>query len=54
MTQLLELCHTLRAENQRLRQQVATANDQNKQLKERVAVASTRLEGVLSKIPEVD
>ncbi len=52
--QLLELCQSLRAENQKLRQQVAIANDQNKQLSERVSHARLRMEALLEKIPEVD
>ncbi|MHB1676427.1 MAG: hypothetical protein ACYCSS_02650 [Sulfuriferula sp.] len=54
LCQLLELCQNLRAENQKLRQQVAIANDQNKQLSERVGHARTRMEALLEKIPEVD
>lgn len=52
--QLMELCQSLRAENQKLRQQVAIANDQNKQLSERVSHARLRMEALLEKIPEVD
>ena len=52
--QLLNLCKNLRAENQKLRQQVAIANDQNKQLSERVNQARRRMETLLEKIPEAD
>ena len=52
--QLLELCQNLRAENQKLRQQIAVANDNNKQLSERVVTARVRMEALLEKIPEVD
>lgn len=52
LTQLVELCQNLRAENQKLRQQIAVANDQNKQLGERVIYARTRMENLLSNIPE--
>ena len=51
MRQILELCQTLRAENQKLRQQIAVANDHNKQLSERVIYARTRMESLLDKIP---
>ncbi len=51
---LLEHCDALRMENQRLRQQIAVANDQNKQLKERAALASLRLESLLVKLPGGD
>ena len=54
LRQLLELCQNLRTENQKLRQQVAIANDQNKQLSERVTTARARVELLLDKIPEVD
>lgn len=52
--QLLDQCAVLRTENQRLRQQVVTANDKNKQLKERVTLATLRLDALLSKFPESD
>lgn len=48
---LLELCQNLRAENQKLRQQIVVANDHNKQLSERVIYARTRMESLLTKIP---
>ncbi len=48
---LLDQCRALRMENQRLRQQIAVSNDQNKQLKERIAQASARLESLLAKLP---
>ncbi|WP_124948475.1 hypothetical protein [Sulfuriferula thiophila] len=51
MRQMLELCQSLRAENQKLRQQLAVANDHNKQLGERVIYARTRMESLLAKIP---
>ena len=54
LRQLLELCQNLRTENQKLRQQVAVANDHNKQLGERMAAARVRMEALLEKIPEVD
>lgn len=48
---MLELCQNLRAENQKLRQQIVVANDHNKQLSERVIYARTRMESLLTKIP---
>ncbi|MEQ1667073.1 MAG: hypothetical protein ABL868_01325 [Sulfuriferula sp.] len=54
LSQLLELCQSLRAENQKLRQQIAVASDQNKQLGERVIYARTRMETLLSNLPEGD
>jgi cell division protein ZapB len=52
LRQLLDFNRVLREENQRLRQQMAVANDQNKQLKDRVAQASVRLENLLTQFPE--
>jgi cell division protein ZapB len=54
LRQMLELCQSLRSENQKLRQQIAIANDHNKQLSERVIYARTRMESLLSKIPGAD
>lgn len=51
LRQMLELCQSLRAENQKLRQQLAVVNDHNKQLSERVIYARTRMESLLTKIP---
>jgi cell division protein ZapB len=52
LCQLLDLNRVLREDNQRLRQQMAVVNDQNKQLKDRVAQASVRLETLLAQFPE--
>ncbi|MDA8327666.1 MAG: hypothetical protein M0Z83_01710 [Betaproteobacteria bacterium] len=52
LCQLLDLNRVLREDNQRLRQQMAVVNDQNKQLKDRVAQASVRLENLLTQFPE--
>jgi cell division protein ZapB len=52
LQQLLELCQNLRAENQKLRQQIAVASDHNKQLDERVIYARTRMESLLANLPE--
>lgn len=51
LRQMLELCQSLRVDNQKLRQQIAIANDHNKQLSERVIYARTRMESLLGKIP---
>ena len=51
LRQMLELCQSLRVDNQKLRQQIAIANDHNKQLSERVIYARTRMESLLAKIP---
>lgn len=52
--QLAQLCQNLRAENQKLRQQVAALGGDNKVLSERMIYARTRMESLLEKIPEGD
>ncbi len=61
LAQLLSVHKALRDENLRLRQQLAAASDQGKQLQEqnqqlmeRMAEASSRLDALLAKIPEVE
>jgi len=50
--QVAELCHTLRQENIALRQQLITAQQDNKQLTTRLDAARTRLEALLDSLPE--
>ena len=50
--QLVELSQRLRGDNQLLRQQLASTLNENKQLHEKIGNASTRLEHLLSQIPE--
>jgi len=52
ITQLVQVCHRLRADNNELRQQLAAAQNQNKQLTEKIESARTRLETLLTRIPE--
>jgi cell division protein ZapB len=52
--QFVELCQRLRADNQHLRQQLATAMSDNKQLNEKIGTATNRLENLLNQIPEED
>ena len=52
--QFIELCHKLRADNQQLRQQLASAADQSKRLEEKINTATTRLENLLSQRPAGD
>lgn len=51
ITQLVELCQRLRVQNSELRQQLAAAYNQNKQLTEKITAAKTRLEALLKQIP---
>ena len=50
--QFVALCHHLRAENTQLRQQLAAAINENKQLVGKIAESRKRLEGLLERIPE--
>jgi cell division protein ZapB len=51
VTQFVILCERLRAENQDLRQQLATARSDAKRLNEKIDGAKARLEGLLSRLP---
>ena len=51
VNQVVALCQRLRADNHALRHQLATALNDNKQLAEKIGVASTRLETLLTQIP---
>lgn len=46
------LCRTLRAENMQLRQQLAAADDDRKELAERMESARSRLELLAGQLPE--
>jgi cell division protein ZapB len=50
--QFVELCQRLRGDNQQLRQQLASALNENKQLHDKIRDASARLEHLLAQIPE--
>ena len=52
INQFVALCQRLRADNHLLRQQLATAQNQSKQLSEKIGDAQTRLETMLTHIPE--
>jgi cell division protein ZapB len=52
--QVAELCQTLRNENIALRQQLLTAQQDNKQLTTRLDAAKTRLQALLETLPEDD
>ena len=54
LSQFLELCQRLRDDNQQLRQQLATAISDNKQLADKIGTATNRLENLLNQIPEED
>lgn len=52
LKQLIGLCQTLRHENLELRQELAQAQDDAKQLRDNMTQASTRLEALLQRLPE--
>ncbi len=52
LNQFVELCQRLRADNQQLRQELATAVSSNQQLTEKIGTATNRLESLLNQIPE--
>ena len=52
LTQFVQLCQQLRVDNQQLRQQLASAMSDNKQLTEKIGTATNRLENLLNQIPE--
>jgi cell division protein ZapB len=52
LNQFVELCQRLRADNQQLRQQLASAASSNQQLTEKIGTATNRLETLLNQIPE--
>jgi cell division protein ZapB len=54
LSQFVELCHRLRVDNQQLRQQLASAMNDNKHLSEKIGTATNRLENLLNQIPEED
>jgi cell division protein ZapB len=49
--QFVEMCARLRADNQELRQQLASAVNQSKRLEEKISSAANRLETLLAQIP---
>lgn len=52
INQFVALCQRLRTDNHELRQQLASAHNDNKQLSEKIGDAKTRLESLLTQIPE--
>ena len=52
IAQLVQLCQHLRQDNTALRQQLASAHSENRQLADKIAAARLRLEALLERIPE--
>jgi cell division protein ZapB len=51
INQFVEICARLRADNQQLRQELASAVNQSKRLEEKISSATSRLETLLAQIP---
>lgn len=52
LEQLVNLCQQLRAENHKLRQDVATALNDNRKLEDKIGGATARLEALLQQLPQ--
>lgn len=52
VAELVGLYHSVRAENLQLRQELAQAKDESKQVREQMLKASHRLETLLDQLPE--
>jgi cell division protein ZapB len=52
VTQFVDFCQRLRADNQQLRQELASAVGESKRLEEKVSAATNRLEGLLTHLPD--
>ena len=50
--QFVALCRRLRADNRQLRQQLVSAQSNNKQLNDKIGTAKNDLESLLAQIPE--
>ena len=52
VNQVAALCQRLRSDNHGLRQQLAAALNDNKQLAEKIGIATARLESLLTQLPD--
>ncbi len=52
LTQFVEFCQRLQADNVELRQQLASAVGESKRLEEKINAAAGRLEGLLAHMPD--
>jgi len=52
INQIVALCQRLRTDNHQLRQQLAAAQNENKQLLDKIIASKARLETLLAQIPE--
>ena len=54
INQVAEYCQRLRADNHQLRQQLASALNENQRLEQKIDSATSRLENLLNQLPEED
>jgi cell division protein ZapB len=52
LAQLVRLTQQLRSENHQLRQELASSLSQNRQNRDKIELASVRLEGILAQLPD--
>ena len=52
ISQLVELCQSMRKDNLELRQELALAQDAERQLKARMQEAQVRIESIITRLPE--
>jgi len=52
LNRFVELCHRMRVANEQLRQQLASATNENKVLAAKITAATSRLENLLNHLPE--
>lgn len=52
LARLLQFCRRLSSENLELRQDLAQAQDENKRLKDHMALAGSRIEALIESLPE--
>lgn len=52
ITQLVQLCQSMRQDNLELRQKLALARDAERQLKARMQQAQARIESIIDRLPE--
>ena len=52
ISQLVELCQSMRKDNLELRQELALAKDAERQLKARMQEAQGRIESIITRLPE--
>jgi cell division protein ZapB len=52
LVQLVDLCRRLRSDNKRLRQELASSQDEVRQFRERIEGARAQIEKLMDRIPD--